>query len=100
MESSASEPSRDAALEASAFEQAARRYVKLATLTNKLEVLREEREFDRATTRYARFRDFTQKLQAQHDREQEHAFNQNVSSYLRKQAFTRRLVENRRRSAE
>ena len=89
----------DPVVETNAFEQAAQRYAKLWTFTSKLEVTREQREFERAATRYARLRDFTDKLQAQREREQEDVFNRNVSTYLRKQAFTNRLIENRQRNA-
>ena len=87
----------DPVVEKSAFEHAARRFAKLRTFTNRLEVTREQREFERAATRYEKLRDFTDKLQAQRDRDQEQAFNQHVSTHLRKQAFTNRLLENRAR---
>ena len=89
----ASGPAVESADETNAFEKAARLYVRLS----KLEITREQREFERVATRYAKFKNFTDKLQALREREQEQVFNQNVSTYLRKQAFTKQLVEHRSR---
>jgi len=86
-------PAVESADETNAFEKAARLYVRLS----KLEITREQREFERVATRYAKFKNFTDKLQALREREQEQVFNQNVSTYLRKQAFTKQLVEHRSR---
>jgi len=87
----------DPKLEASLFEAAAQRYLRVIEFMKKL-TLREERLFEQEASRYVKLREFTQKLQDQREQELERSFNESVLLYERKKAFTRGLEE-RRRSA-
>ena len=78
------------------FDESARRYAKLDEFTRKLELEREQREFELAAERYLRFREFTLELEALEELQIEQRFNESVELYLRKQEFTRRLLDQRR----
>jgi hypothetical protein len=89
----------DALAEPAAFAKAARRYSELLEFTTKLEREREQREFERSAERYAKYREFTLQLEALQELQVEQSFNESIELYLRKQEFTKRLLDQRRASA-
>jgi len=76
-----------------AFEDEARRYQRLAEVTERIVREREEREFEAATERYRRFSELTRRLAEKAERELERSFQVEVDLYLKKRELTRDLVE-------
>jgi hypothetical protein len=78
-----------------AFDAEVQRYARLRAFTDQLEAAREREAFESSAQRFARLEEFNRKLREARELEDQREFDATVTAYLRKQAFTRALVEHR-----
>lgn len=93
---SAAPAQRTAPVSQASFDAEAERYVRLKAFTDRLQTERDGKAFERSM----RLAEFNRRLQAAREEESRREFDERLSIYLRKCAFTRALIERRRGSPE